>query len=547
MRHLLFLLAAMACAADPAVTATLVTGNPAGLVAPGREADAALVIANPGGQPAEVALAGTITAFDGSTLPLSYSGTVAAGGEARIAIPLATMRRGHHSLAWKLTGAGASQDGTASLVYARPAGPGQDPAGFRYGLCSHPARAKPPIQEREMQTASQIGIGTMRIGVDWNGLEPKPGEWKWERLDALLDLTEKYRMQVQTGLSFCAMHGATPATMAAYEQAAAEKRKNAWHIWSRNMPREDAWRTYVRAIAERYKDRIAIWEVWNEPDLEGFWKGSTDDYIRLLRMSHEELKRVKPDAVVMSGGFAGVGSHPGHRLNPGLQERVLAEASDAFDIHAYHGHGTFMSFVQSVDGELARIRARMPQPRPLYFNETAMHSKFGTERLQAVSLVKKLPFARARGAVGFTWYDLRNDGTDPSDAEHNYGLVSIDFQPKAVYAAYNELIARMRGTRYLGQLDFGPGRYAYVFAGGGRRLMVAWNEEPGLPDDPVAVVADGCPGGECVDIMGNAVPLPGRGGALVVRLRDEPQWFELPGGESMPRVAGALVAVDGNT
>ncbi len=397
-----------------------------------------------------------------------------------------------------------------------------------------------------MQVAAQIGIGTMRWSVEWGGAEPQPGKWDWSRMDERLAAAEQAGLQTQALLAFCAEHAATPETQELYRQARAAGRKDAWLVWNRHAPDDAAWRRYVAAFVGRYQQRIALWEVWNEPDLDGFFSGSTDEYIRMLRSAWQEAKRADPQCVVMTGGFATVTKHPGRKLNPDLEQRVLVEATDAFDIHAHHEHGTFQGFAQAVD-ELQRMRARMPVAKPLYFNETAMHSAFGSERAQALALVKKLTYARAVGAVGYTWYDLRNDGTDPADHEHNYGLLTRDFQPKAAYAVYNGLIARMRGTRPTGRLELGSGRHAYVFAGAGRRLVVAWNEEPGLPDQPVAIVAPGCAAGSVVDLMGNAAPLPARGGALVISTRDEPVLIELPGGEVMPQVVGPLIAVEGAT
>lgn len=533
-------------AAEPPPTVRLETGNPAGLVAPGGEAALALVIANPGGQRTTVEVAGTVEEFDGTRTPLVFAGAVEAGGEQRVAVPLGAGRRGIRYLAWTLQAGGSATPGAARFVYAKPAGAGQDPAGFRYGVASHPSRAPLPDAEREMRVAAQIGIGTMRWSVEWGGTEPQPGTWDWSRMDERLVAAEQAGLQTQALLAFCAEHAATPATQELYRQARAAGRKDAWLVWNRHAPDDAAWRRYVAAFVGRYQQRIALWEVWNEPDLDGFFAGSTDEYIRMLRSAYAEAKRADPKCVVMTGGFATVTKHPGRKLNPDLEQRVLVEASDAFDVHAHHEHGTFPGFAQAVD-ELTRMRARMPAVRPLYFNETAMHSSFGGERTQALALAKKLTYARAVGAIGYTWYDLRNDGTDPADHEHNYGLLTRDFQPKAAYAVYNGLIAHMRGTRPSGALDLGLGRHAYVFAGGGRRLVVAWNEEPGLPDSPIAITAPGCGAGEVIDLMGNSAALPARGGALVISTRDEPMLIELPGGEAMPQVVGPLIAVEGAT
>lgn len=61
------------------------------------------------------------------------------------------------------------------------------------------------------------------------------------------------------------------------------------------------WRETVRALAghlvDRYgADEVAHWafEVWNEPNLEVFWTGTKDDYLRLYDESARAVKEVDP-------------------------------------------------------------------------------------------------------------------------------------------------------------------------------------------------------------------------------------------------------------
>lgn len=62
-------------------------------------------------------------------------------------------------------------------------------------------------------------------------------------------------------------------------------------------------------LIDRYgRDEIRSWyfEVWNEPDLKVFWKGSRDDYFRLYKITAEALKSVEPEVRV--GGPATSGN-----------------------------------------------------------------------------------------------------------------------------------------------------------------------------------------------------------------------------------------------
>ena len=58
--------------------------------------------------------------------------------------------------------------------------------------------------------------------------------------------------------------------------------------------------------------------------------------------------------------------------------------------------------------------------------------------------------------LGYTWYDLRNDGYDPKYGEHHFGLVRNAYrpelspvcQPKPAHAAAKTLIHTLRGYRF---------------------------------------------------------------------------------------------------
>ncbi|MCK6488655.1 MAG: hypothetical protein L6R48_10055 [Planctomycetes bacterium] len=533
--------------ATRAVAVRLDAGHPLNVVVPGAEDRLALVLAN--GLDREVA--GSLTwrlseDEDRPGAPATAAVRIPARGELRLPVALASRALGMRYCDWSLEVDGRRSSGRQRCALFAPVGPGADPAGFRVGVAAHPGRYTPSERTREIAGAALVGVGVLRDDVDWAAVEPRPGEWQWGRTDHIVATCVANGIEPQLILDFGAPHGADPAAVQRSEahKAKGDKTK-AMQALLRGGQADGPWRAFVAATVTRYHERVKLWEVWNEPDLEGFFSGSTDDYLRMLQGAWQEVKRIDPALTVLSGGFAGVGQHAGHKLNPGLQERVLREGSGWFDLHAYHGHGPFAAFQRSVDGELARIRAGMMQPRPLYFNETALTSAFNGERLQAQALVKKLVFARLRGAVGFTWYDLREDGDDPGDGEHRYGMIARDFQPKAVYAAHNELVARLRGKRCTGALDLGLGRWAVGFAGGGERVVVWWNEDGRLPEEPIALRAPGCTAARTVDMYGNLSVAPLRDGLVLAVPGTAPSYVVLPGGEQPVELAARLACFDG--
>ncbi|MCK6490067.1 MAG: hypothetical protein L6R48_17405 [Planctomycetes bacterium] len=530
----------------PASSLRVDTGDALHWLEPGHEQRLALVVANPRAEAVRLRLSARLHELEGAARELALECEVPARGETRLPLELGSRRQGIRYLDYRLEGAGlAAEEGRTAFLYAAPVGGGPDPAGFLYGVSSHPDRNCPDAErEPEMIATARAGLGVMRIDSAWSRAEPRPGTWDWSVTDRLVELGTRHGVAFQVVLAYGHSAYASPAAQAAYAEAKRTGEREPWAWLQRLAPPEAPWRAYVAAAAARYRGQVRLWEVWNEPDLFGFWRDTPDAYIAVLRAAADELRRADPANQVLTGGFATVQEHAGHAANPDLQERVLAEAGDAFDLHAFHGHGPFAAFRADVDGELARLRARLVRPRPLYFNETAISSVAVGERVQAWTLVKKLAFARARGAVGYTWYDLRNDGWNPKEVEHHYGLLQRDFRPKAAYAACVALTRLMRGTAVAGELALGPGRLGYVFAAPGRRLAVLWNEDPGLGDGPIALRAPGCPRATAYDLMGNPQELPVQDGVVVVQPGAAPSYLELAGDGGLPQPLGALVEAE---
>ncbi|MGZ4963961.1 MAG: hypothetical protein ACXWBP_02975 [Limisphaerales bacterium] len=74
------------------------------------------------------------------------------------------------------------------------------------------------------------------------------------------------------------------------------------------------------------------------------------------------------------------------------------------------------------------------------------------------------------------WYDWKNDGPDPANNEHNFGLMDQDLKPKPAYIALQNMIRELKGYKFQRRLDL-PHRdeYALIFKSpSGDRKIAAW-------------------------------------------------------------------------
>lgn len=117
---------------------------------------------------------------------------------------------------------------------------------------------------------------------------------------------------------------------------------------------------FCHALAERYRGRVAAYQVWNEPNLAREWGGhrpSPAEYIQLLKACYVGIKTADPDALVISAGLSPTGNTlpeavPETEYLIGMYE---AGAAPYFDLLGVHAPG-FMYPPEAAPDEVAAER-----------------------------------------------------------------------------------------------------------------------------------------------------------------------------------------------
>ncbi|MBR4975854.1 MAG: beta-galactosidase, partial [Thermoguttaceae bacterium] len=217
-----------------------------------------------------------------------------------------------------------------------------------YGVCAHVGGGEEHDQApKNLELMKAAGIVWVRADFSWSGVERRQGEWTFDHLDRIVDETNRVGLQILPILDYD-VPWATPAFK---------------HL--------DAWLEYVRRTVERYRDRIRYWEVWNEPNLEGFWKSkpSGADYATLLRETYKTIKAIDPELVVLYGGLAGV---PIDYFEASL-DAGAGEFFDVINIHPYRGGLTTEQTIRRFEREIAQfsdaLKKRNIAPKPTWITE----------------------------------------------------------------------------------------------------------------------------------------------------------------------------------
>lgn len=97
----------------------------------------------------------------------------------------------------------------------------------------------------------------------------------------------------------------------------------------------DAWLDYTEALVDHFKDRVDIWEIWNEAD-HRYNEGGPELYARLYYETAKKVREIQPNAKLVGLSMAGVSrlKYADFFFNY-LKERNALHLVDAVTFHGY--------------------------------------------------------------------------------------------------------------------------------------------------------------------------------------------------------------------
>ncbi len=294
-------------------------------------------------------------------------------------------------------------------------------------------------------------LGTVRI-------ENGKTVYNWTKIDQLYDdlLARNIKPFVELGF--------TPEALATSN--------NSIFYWHGNTshPKPDGWRdliaAFTRHIEQRYgKNEVCSWffEVWNEPNLSGFWEGGDQKaYFELYDLTAKTIKSIDPELRVGGPATAGAAWVPEFLAHV----KQSGAPVDFVSTHTYGVQGGFLDengksdtkldpSPDAIVGDVRRVRAQIsasPYPGlPLYFTEwstsytprDSVHDSY----ISAPYILTKLKASEGlvQGMSYWTYTDLFEEpGPPTAPFQGGFGLMNPEGVRKPAYFAYKYLHA-LRG------------------------------------------------------------------------------------------------------
>lgn len=442
------------------------------------------------------------------------NGAVVASGRQAVSDVQSTLALPIDRLGWFSISVTASRNGTvldtATTTLARLPHPAKAAAdGTAFGVSAHYGFSG--VSRDSIPLLAKAGITNERDEMMWQSVEPTPGTYVFP--------FDGY----QTAL---VQNGVSPLIILDYGNSNYDDGK---------APTSDAAITafakYADALVGHYAGKVSSYEIWNE------WNGGAGNapktpasYLALEKAVYETVKADHPDVTLVAPALA---LNDMQWLEQWMQLGGL-KYTDAVSLHPYF----YPQPPELLSSQLSQVTKLITQygagvPKPIWITEqgwpTGTAVQANSENDQASDLARSAMLALQAGAARFFNYDFIDDGTDPSNLEHNFGLLhnASDplgaYTPKPAYAAYATLTSLLTGAMYAHSEDAGTGVNDLVFDRNGQTIRGLWASSPTqvtLHTRQQVVITD---------LYGNAQTYqPDPSGAIALTLTGEPVYVTGP-------------------
>jgi hypothetical protein len=189
--------------------------------------------------------------------------------------------------------------------------------GISYGLFGKPDQFLPQLRE--------LGAGLVRVYVYWSQVEPEPGRWSFEAVDAFLDQLEGSE-EVWVTVSSSSRWATRQATDFLPPSPAKDL---------------EAYCRFVDRLVRHCAGRVRYWQCDNEPSSVGLlWAGTAEEYVAQLKVLYQAVKEADPRAAVVLGGAPfGLPESPPDGPEREFFDLLLRDGRDHFDLFDLHLYG----------------------------------------------------------------------------------------------------------------------------------------------------------------------------------------------------------------
>jgi len=183
------------------------------------------------------------------------------------------------------------------------------------GVPYHGINIHLPYDNNILSKLKELNMPAVRCDFDWPAIEPSKNQFNWTTSDYVIQYCYSENISILAVLSY------TP------EWANGNSGDHTAMFLDVND-----WKNFISAVVNRYKDKIKYWEIWNEPNLQRFFKGSQSDYFgNILIPAAEVIKQIDTTASIVAPAISVMNSN---NWNEWMDKAI--EYKQYIDILSFH-------------------------------------------------------------------------------------------------------------------------------------------------------------------------------------------------------------------
>lgn len=235
-----------------------------------------------------------------------------------------------------------------------------------------------------------------------------------------------------------------------------------------------AYARYCGFVAEHFKGRVDAFEIWNEPETPLFGGGiekTGTQYAEIVKAAYTAIKNANPNALVVAGATSTLAGTGTVRF---MKEFLSVEnIGNYFDVLSFHPYVSFLdgkyysdeapniyynyNYNYDFKTQLSMAEGYLKDnnmDKPIWLTEfgtsTYESEKGYTERQQAINLARTAVMAKSRNSVEkIFFYNFIEKGSDKTDKESMFGVVTQNMNPKPAYIAISNLNYQLNGADFV--------------------------------------------------------------------------------------------------
>jgi Cellulase (glycosyl hydrolase family 5) len=146
----------------------------------------------------------------------------------------------------------------------------------------------------EIKSIQGLGVSLIRMPLEWQLIKIRPGEYDWTVIDRLVKAAQTRQVEVLLTIR--------SRVEAEKEKTQKQKiKKGSIQITPIDPPsvNKEQWVHFVETLANRYRGQGVNYELGNEVNEETSWKGTREEYLELLALGYDAIKKADPQAKVL--------------------------------------------------------------------------------------------------------------------------------------------------------------------------------------------------------------------------------------------------------